>query len=31
MRLIDRIDPRVKLVWCLVLMFTALLSDHIAT
>lgn len=31
MRLIDKIDPRMKLVWCLVLLFTALLSDNIVT
>lgn len=31
MRMIDRIDPRLKLIWCLVLLFTALLAHHILT
>ena len=31
MRMIDRVDPRLKLIWCLVLLFTALLAHHILT
>lgn len=31
MRLIDRIDPRIKFLWCILLIFSALSANHIFT
>lgn len=31
MRLIDRIDPRIKFLWCILLIFSALSANHILT
>lgn len=31
MRIIDRIDPRIKFLWCILLIFSALSANHILT